>query len=456
MQTEMDLAKYAFTTAPPQDAAWLAYEASENLLAPAEEQPSTEGAAKEDPSWLVRQRQYAAACRAQDAGNMAPGMSDEDLREGFERTWLSVRSASVGDGWEIPVLRYRDLQQQQAQIQQGGEGNAQDAIDEVTIVYYHGGGLVVGEADSEDVSIRRLLRPRDGGAAYYRSSRQSSAPPARITLFSVGYRLMPAYPASTVVADAWDGFVAVRDGLLDSTVAESSLSTTAATGRQPRQRKVIIVGSSSGGELAAFVAQRAVREMLEAGQSTADGLGGLRLTGLILRGPVLSDAFSGLDPYVPLRVRHLHVSAAHRSFETSLLGAMHREVARDGLEAMPLEELAGMIEDEERNEEGGSRENIDPGHEDGQRTTEQRLRLRDVWPRTFIQACTNDTLFSDSICYAALLREALGDDTQRQQVRLDVIQGWPHTFWLKAPGLLRSQAADAETAQALQWILGDA
>jgi acetyl esterase/lipase len=68
-------------------------------------------------------------------------------------------------------------------------------------------------------------------------------------------------------------------------------------------------------------------------------------------------------------------------------------------------------------------------------------------PRTFIQLCSNDLYYSDGICYAAALRDA------GIEVKIDVVRGWPHTFWLKAPQLDRALEADMDMVKGLRWLL---
>ncbi|CCC07755.1 hypothetical protein SMACR_01322 [Sordaria macrospora] len=167
------------------------------------------------------------------------------------------------------------------------------------------------------------------------------------------------------------------------------------------KNKLILAGSSSGGQLAALLSQNPTT------------LGTIH--GVLLRCPVTSDAFNGLDPYVPLRFRHLHTSAWDPSFWNSLLGQMKRAVPWDGLERMPLEA------DEET--------------------------LKEL-PRTWIQLCTNDSLYSDGLCYAKMLEEA------GVEVKVDVVRGWPHTFWLKAPELERALEVEEEMVRGLGWLLG--
>ncbi|KAK1779959.1 Alpha/Beta hydrolase protein [Copromyces sp. CBS 386.78] len=165
--------------------------------------------------------------------------------------------------------------------------------------------------------------------------------------------------------------------------------------------KLIIAGSSSGGQLVGLLSQHPC------------ALG--RIHGVLLRCPVTSDAFSGLDPYVPLRFRLLHTSAWDPSFWNSLLGQMKRGVPRDGLERMPLEADETILK---------------------------------TLPRTWIQLCTNDSLYSDGLCYAKALEEV------GVEVKVDVVRGWPHTFWLKAPGLERALGAEEEMVRGLGWLLG--
>jgi acetyl esterase/lipase len=66
-------------------------------------------------------------------------------------------------------------------------------------------------------------------------------------------------------------------------------------------------------------------------------------------------------------------------------------------------------------------------------TTPLPLEAEDLsgMPRHWIQVSTNYVYYSDGACYAAALREA------GVEVRLDVVEGWPHTFWVKAPLLER-------------------
>jgi acetyl esterase/lipase len=339
----MPLPDLYLPSAPPLDAEWLRFERESGIANPKPALPI-----------LERQPLYAAECRAQTQQMTAPGARDNHLSRGIAVASFTVPSSA--DGFDIPVLQFS--------AQDAGPGDGQQSTTTV-VIYIHGGGLLVGEADSEELSCRRIVA-------------ESGLPGVRV--YSVGYRLMPTYPASTCVSDCVDAF----NGILD---------------RVPEATKVLVVGSSSGGELAALLAGR---------------VGGrARIDGLALRCPVTSDAFGGVEKYVPERLRRLHTSATEESFMNCLLGKMIRAVPRDGLDYMPLEapeeELRGM-------------------------------------PRTWIQVCSNDGLYSDGVCYAKALEEV------GVEVRVDVVWGWPHTFWLKAPQLARALEAEREMLKALVWL----
>lgn len=326
---------------PPLDPAWLEHEAAAGLLAPK---------VPIDP--ITRQPLYAAECRERHLAMLAVGARGHHLSQGI--TTQSITLPSRKDGHAIPILQY----------------DRSDPSEELAwvAVYYHGGGLLVGEADSEDLSCRRLVKD---SASFLGSCR----------VYSVGYRLKPQHPAQTCLDDSIDAFTSITN-LHAST-------------------KVIVVGSSSGGELAALVTQHALRT-------------GIPFHGVLLRCPVTSDSFRGLE-YVPEQFRHMHTSAQNPAFQTSLFSRLDMDGPRDGLRRMPLEaeaeELKGM-------------------------------------PRTWVQVCTNDSLYSDGACYVKLLKDA------GTEVRSDVVVGWPHTFWLKTPQLHRALEAEKAMIQGMRWVAG--
>ncbi|KAI0130159.1 Alpha/Beta hydrolase protein [Xylariales sp. AK1849] len=371
--------------APPLDPAWLAHEKDVNLLAP-----------KPAISVLERQPLYAAECRARNAAMMAPGARDFSLSQGILVEELSVESTV--DGVAIPVLRYTlDQREGHGKVDVKDEERKEERqrMEEILILYIHGGSLCVGEADSEELTIRRILK-------YSLSLSDAHS----ITIYSPTYRLLPLSPSTAILQDVVDTFNYIQRLHLPS---------------QNTTPKFILVGSSSGGELAALVSQKAPARSIH---------------GVLLRCPVTVDAYSGIHlQYVPEQFRKWHTSTLHPSFQTSLLASLARAMPRDGLERMPLEYP-------------GSPPTQPSAATNSSSSTDTRNLRSIALPRHWIQVCTNDVLYSDGVCYAQLLRDA------GVEVRADVVVGFPHTFWLKAPGLKKALEADESVVRGLGWVLG--
>ncbi|KAH7358114.1 Alpha/Beta hydrolase protein [Plectosphaerella cucumerina] len=325
-----NLQNLVIQTPPPLDPAWLQWE-KDNAKPPITY-----------ASILDRQPVYAEERRQLHAKLLAPGAQFHEFSEGITATLLTVPSTI--DNFAIPVIQYSST-----------------SPVEVVVVYYHGGGLFVGEADSEELSCRRIVKQIPNS-----------------TVYSVGYRLNPTFPATTSLQDSTDAFDAILK-------------------LAPPQARIVLVGSSSGGELAAFMQQQA-----------GPGV----VTGTVLRGPVTCNAGNGPE-YVPERLRASHTSASE-AFSTSLGGIFVMDPPRAGLERMPLE--------------------VEPE------------RLRGLG-RTWIQVSSNDTLYSDGVCYAMLLEEA------GVEVDVKVVEGFPHTFWLKAPEMERAVRTEEEMVQGIKWVL---
>lgn len=285
---------------------------------------------------------------------MAPGARDHHLSQGITTEYVHYVHKVSSATSLLPVL-----------LQYDREADA-GTTPEWVVIYYHGGALLVGEADSEDLSCRRIVKDTEGSLR-------------RLRLYSVGYRLKPQYPASVCLSDSLAAFRFVVD------VHPGA--------------KILVVGSSSGGELAALVTQQVPKD---------------KFHGVVLRCPVTSDGFRERE-YVPERFHDVHTSARDDSFQTSLFTRLDMDGPRDGLERLPLEaqeeDLKGM-------------------------------------PRTWLQMCTNDALYSDGACYSVLLKKA------GVEVQTDVVFGWPHTFWLKAPQLPRALEADEAMIRGLIWVAG--
>ncbi|KAF7908463.1 uncharacterized protein EAF01_004218 [Botrytis porri] len=252
------------------------------------------------------------------------------------------------------------------------------------IIYFHGGGLYVGNLDSEDLTCRQLSLSLS------------------LTLLSVSYRLMPSYPADDAVSDALTTF--------------THLCT------EFPSRKFILVGSSSGGQLAATVALTYLRE-----KGRSDGKEGGRILGVLLRCPVTCDATDN-GTSIPEEWKSIHTSMKEE-FYTGILNkpAVTRENRVKGYK-MPLEMLAEMPKFTEASKLVGSDQ-------------------EDVNTRWFIQLCTNDIYYSDGVCLALGLKE------RGYGVKVRVEFGWPHTFWLKGMVLEEAQKTEMELVKGAKWIL---
>ena len=245
------------------------------------------------------------------------------------------------------------------------------------VVYYHGGGLLIGDAVSEQLPCRFILRhfKKGGGGS--------------VAVYSVDYRLKTNDRADVCVHDSIDAYDHLR--------------------RQHAKARFYIVGSSSGGELAAFVAQH-VNMRAKAGGTTAKASG---LAGVVLRSPVTSDVFTSRD-FVPSGLRDLHTTAK-AAFYTDQLGKMARPVPRDGLKYMPLEAPKKALQD---------------------------------LPPHWIQISTNDALYSDGLCYTKLLRD------NGCPAALHIVPGLVHTNWLLTPEWDESYEAEKQMIAGLQWLAG--
>lgn len=267
---------------------------------------------------------------------------DKDLSYGID---VKDSSIAAQDGHQIGIRIYEPA----------------TTTHEHLAIYFHGGGLKVGDLDSEDLDCRRICKE------------------ASIKVISVDYRLLPDVTPEIALQDAYNAFTDIVS--------------------EPITGRLILVGSSSGGQLAAQVSQRARAEL--GAQSP--------ITGVLLRCPVTVDA-SHKGSRIPERFRNMHISYSE-SFSNCLI---------------PL-----------------------PSEESEERTSNMPLEANDFagLPKTFLQLCSNDIFYSDGICYAEALKDA------GVEVKTDVLIGWPHTFWLKAPTLDKALEAEKAMVEGVKWLL---
>ena len=118
---------------------------------------------------------------------------------------------------------------------------------QITIVYFHGGGFIVGNLDSHDYVCRRLCK-------------QNQA-----VVVSVDYRLSPEFKFPYALEDAYDATKWVQDNI-------SKINGN--------KEKIIVMGDSAGGNLAAGVSIQ------------ARDLGELKIAGQILIYPWVDATFN--------------------------------------------------------------------------------------------------------------------------------------------------------------------
>jgi acetyl esterase len=128
-----------------------------------------------------------------------------------------VDGAFAGPGGEIRFRRYRPI------------GIAAGPLP--TLIYYHGGGFVIGNIETHDSTCRRLANK------------------SRCQVISIDYRLSPEHPFPAPIDDGVATFRHIRDN-------------AAAFGVDPA--RIAVGGDSAGGAIAAVVCQ-AVRDAKEQG-----------------------------------------------------------------------------------------------------------------------------------------------------------------------------------------------
>ncbi|HQS19037.1 MAG: hypothetical protein B7Y08_26985 [Rhodospirillales bacterium 24-66-33] len=150
-------------------------------------------------------------------GRPAVDKMSEDSEADPPEVAETIDGAFAGPGGQIKYRRYRPL---------GVEAGSLP-----TLIYYHGGGFVIGTIETHDSTCRRLANR------------------SRCQVISIDYRLSPEHPFPAPIDDGIAAFRHVRDN-------------ATALGADPA--RLAVGGDSAGGAMAAVVCQ-AMRDAKEAG-----------------------------------------------------------------------------------------------------------------------------------------------------------------------------------------------
>jgi acetyl esterase len=151
------------------------------------------------------------------AGRQAVDKMSEDSEADPPEVAATVDGAFAGPGGAVRFRRYRPL------------GSAPGPLP--TLIYYHGGGFVIGNIETHDSTCRRLANR------------------SRCQVISIDYRLAPEHPFPAPIKDALAAFRYVREN---------------APALEADAHRLAVGGDSAGGMLAAVVCQ-SLRDAGEAG-----------------------------------------------------------------------------------------------------------------------------------------------------------------------------------------------
>ncbi|GFF64390.1 cell wall alpha-1,3-glucan synthase ags1 [Aspergillus lentulus] len=220
-----------------------------------------------------------------------------------------------------------------------------DHSSDAVVIFYHSGGFVQGSLDTEDISCRHMAL---GGPS---------------TVISVDYRLSPAHQYPISINDGWDAFEYIVTNL-PTLLPKHGASV-----------RVVISGTSSGGQLAAVVSQKARDWMRDPTKTTAAA--GVTISGVLLRAPVTV-----------------------RGADAALIPPCFRDLHQSWTEELETEKL----------DRQGMAENHDSlGVPCTERTNPRAYPLWgrfDGLPKTYVQICEVDILRDDAVCYVQGLQNA--------------------------------------------------
>lgn len=196
-------------------------------------------------------------------------------------TEVSTRDTTVParDGHNIPIRVYT------AKGQGFGHG---------VVIFYHSGGFTGGSLETEDGTLEIVseldCKWSDTINRNYTVTCRYMALSGPLTVLSVEYRLSPAHLYPVPINDGWDAFQYIVTNL-------SSLVANLASG----MINLVVSGTSSGGQIAAIVSQRA-QTWMKGNVSCVN----ITMSGVLLRAPV---TVRGTEArYIPPPFRDLHQS----------------------------------------------------------------------------------------------------------------------------------------------------